>query len=360
MYKLVVFEKEEKYINDFLLLPKKLYSKREIMQNEKEERKILEEKHVLNKYFKQYKILIYNKFEEVCGRCIITIYNDTDVAYIGYFECIEDKKCANKLFEEAEEYVKKERIKKLIGTVDSSFWIKYRLKINGFDKKPYTGEPYNKSYYKEMFEENGYNILENWVSNIYTKLPLVYKKKTVYKERLEVAEKNSYKIITPKPKDFDVTLDIVYELISETFKDFVTFREITKEDFREIFKDYKYILDYNFVKIAYYKEEPVAFSIVLPDYKNLLYGKLTIYKKIRIFLKKIRSDNYVSLYMGVKKEHKGLGKALTQKIVKNVYIRRSGCVGALITKGKITEKYVEEQINKKNEYVLFEKEIELI
>ena len=37
-YKVIEFENEEKYINEFLKLPKRLYSKREIMQDEKEEK----------------------------------------------------------------------------------------------------------------------------------------------------------------------------------------------------------------------------------------------------------------------------------------------------------------------------------
>jgi len=241
--------------------------------------------------------------------------------------------------------------------VDSSFWIKYRLKTDGFDRRPYTGEPYNKPYYERMFENNGYAVLERWVSNLFKKTPLFYNRKTVYKERLNAAKANHYQIVSPSPKAFDETLDIIYELISETFKDFVTFKKIDREDFREIFKNYRYILDYHFVKIAYCNEEPVAFSILLPDYQNLLYGKLTAYKKIRVLLKKTRSNNYVSLYMGVKKEHRGLGKALAQKIVRNTYVRRSGCIGALITEGKITEKYGQEQISGKIRYALFEKEI---
>ena len=357
MYKVIKFDKEKEYVEDFLLLPKKLYSKKEIMQNEAEERKIVEETHVLNKYFKQHKLVVY-KNKEISGRCIITIYPNEEYAYIGYFECIDDSICAKELFTMVEKIVKKEHLRKILGPVDSSFWIKYRLKIDNFEKTPYTGEPYNKSYYKKMFEDNGYNILESWVSNIYTKLPIFYNsKKTVYNKRLEQAEEKKYVIVSPNIKDFDKTLEIIYTLISETFKEFITFKEIKKEDFMEIFKNYKYILDYNFVKIAYYNEEPVAFSIVLPNYHNLLYGRLTMTKKIRIMLKKIRSSNYVSLYMGVKKEHKGLGKALTQKIIRNVYIRKAGCIGALITQGKITEKYVEEQIKNQNRYVLFEKEI---
>ena len=129
MYKTVLFEKQEKYINDFLFLPKILYSKNEIMQNEQEERKIIEETHILNKYFKQYKILVYSNLGEVCGRCIVTIYPNSTEAYIGYFECIEDKSCSEKLFEKAEECVQVEGLKKIIGPVDSSFWLKYRLKV---------------------------------------------------------------------------------------------------------------------------------------------------------------------------------------------------------------------------------------
>lgn len=357
MFKTIEFTTEEKHISNFLLLPQLLYDKNTLTQNEAEERKIVEEIHVLNQYCRQRKILAYDESGEVCGRCIVTLYDDADMAYIGYFECIENDECAVGIFDKAHACAQEAGFSKIVGPVDTSFWMKYRLKVDCFDKKPYTGEPYNKPYYKKMFEDNGYRVLESWVSNIFKKMPLFYKRQTVYKERLKNAEKANYRIVSPVPKDFDATLDIIYELISETFKDFVTFRKIKKEDFKEIFKNYKYILDYQFVKIVYCGNEPVAFSIVLPDYSNLLYGELTLYKKMRVMLKKIRSRNYVSLYMGVKKEHRGLGKALVQKIIKNLYIRRADCIGALITEGKITEKYGEEQICGKIRYLLFEKEL---
>ena len=357
MFKTTEFKTEEKYINDFLLLPKILYDKSTLTQNEAEERKIVEETHALNKYCRQRKILAYDESEEVCGRCIVTLYDGADTAYIGYFECVENGECAAELFAKAHERAKEAGFTKISGPVDTSFWVKYRLKADGFDRRPYTGEPYNKPYYKKMFEDNGYRVLESWVSNIFKKIPLLYNRGTVYKERLKNAEKANYRIVSPKPGDFDAALDIIYDLISETFKEFVAFREIGREDFRKIFKNYKYIMDRHFVKIVYCGDEPVAFSIALPDYGNLLYGKLNAYKKLRIILKKIRSGNYISLYMGVKKEHRGLGKALAQTIIKNLYIRRADCIGALITEGKITEKYGEEQICKKIRYLLFEREL---
>jgi GNAT superfamily N-acetyltransferase len=358
MFSVKEFTDEEKYKSDFLLLPKLLYDKQTYTQNETEERSILDEAHVLSKYCKQRKILVYNDSGEFCGRCIVTFYPDTDSAFIGYFECIENSDCAAMIFDYAHKCAKEEGYRKIIGPLDTSFWIKYRLKIDNFDRRPYIGEPYNLPYYKQMFEDNGYSVLEKWVSNIFTKMPFFNRQKTMYKKRLERAEKANYKIVSPKRDEFDATIDIIYNLISETFKDFITFREITLEDFREIFKNYRYILDYHFVKIAYCGDEPVAFSIALPDYENLLYGDLTAVKKLRILLKRIRCKNYVSLYMGVKKEHRGLGRALSQKLIESLRVRGATCIGALITEGKVTENFGKEYTMGKIRYILFEKELQ--
>ena len=53
------------------------------------------------------------------------------------------------------EYAKEHKFRKIIGPVDASFWLKYRLKINKFER-PYTGEPYNKDYYY-------YSYCHSWI-----------------------------------------------------------------------------------------------------------------------------------------------------------------------------------------------------
>ena len=45
-YNIIEFTNQEEYKKEFLDLPKRLYKKKEIMQNEDEERQILEEKHI--------------------------------------------------------------------------------------------------------------------------------------------------------------------------------------------------------------------------------------------------------------------------------------------------------------------------
>ena len=130
----VLFNLEKKYIKEFISLPKRLY-KENNTEDAGEVKKILEERHPLSKYFKLYKFLIYNN-KELVGRFAITVYSNDDTAYIGFFECINDENVAKYLFDTAREFAKKNKFKKIVGPVDTSFWIKYRLKINMFDKKP--------------------------------------------------------------------------------------------------------------------------------------------------------------------------------------------------------------------------------
>ena len=65
-----------------------------------------------------------------------------------------------------------------------------------------------------------------------------------------------------------------------------------KEDFMDIFGSYKYILDYDMVKIAFYKEEVVGFFISVPNYANLPY-KLNV----RNFFKILRFPPFFSSFL---------------------------------------------------------------
>lgn len=356
MYQIINFDREEKYIKDFLKLPRLLYSKKEIAQNESEEKELLLGKHLLSKYFKLNKFLVY-KDSKVAARCVITTYPNDSNAYIGFFECIYDEECAKTLFQAVKEFCKRGNYKKIIGPVDASFWLKYRMKINKFEDRPYVSEPYNKKYYLDLFSKNDYSISETYISNIYKKLPRNFEKEKI-RRRYEEFIKKGYKIVSPKKMDYNKAICEIYKMIIELYSDFPIFKYLNEEDFLKIFGNYKYILDFSMVKLVYFKGETVAFFIGMPDYKNLLYRKFNLFTIINVLLKKIRSKNYVMLYMGVKKEHVGLGNAMTQTIINNLQKRRSTAIGAFIKEGKVTESYGKDTIEGKYKYVLLESSLQ--
>lgn len=344
---------EKKYINEFIKLPYKIYSKNNT-QNANEIKLILEEKHPLSKYFKIYKFLIYQN-NNVVGRFIITIYPNDKTAYIGFFECINDADVSKYLFDVAQDFSKKNKCEKIVGPVDSSFWIKYRLKINMFETEPYTGEPYNKEYYLKMFLENDYKIIEHYTSNRYKCVNYAYENGQ-YSNRYDNFIKNGYKIENLNMNKFDEVLEEVYYLLTNLYSDFPIYKSIEKEDFVKIFSDYKKIMKTDMIKLAYYNNKLVGFYISIPNYNNLVYNANLI-NLIKILKLKKKPKEYVMLYMGVDQNHRGLGKAIVYSIISELKKNGLPSIGALARDGKITQNYAEELINDKYEYVLLEKKI---
>ena len=282
MYKIIKFKDEEKYINDFLKLPQSLYDKKSRIQNIKDENKILRGTHNLSGYFSVEKYLCYDENEKVIARAITTIYPNKDEAYVGFFEAFDNKNAVKQLFSTIEEDLKKISIRKIIGPVDSSFWINYRMKVDNFDEEIYVGEPYNKEYYYDLFKENGYNVYKTWTSNIY-EIKNKYYDPQKYRNRYEEFIQKGYKITSPKNKEeFEESFKIAYKLIMELYKDFPLFKNISEKDYYKYFSFYRVVSNYNYLKVAYYNNEAVGFFIGIPNYKNLLYRKMTFVNKIKI------------------------------------------------------------------------------
>ena len=352
------FNQEENYVKDFLDLPKKLYTKKDNMEDYDSTKKLLLNLHPLSNYFNLNKFIIY-KNKEVVGRFVITEYpDDKEICYIGFFECVKDNKVAKLIFSEAEKFAKEKKYKKIVGPVDASFWIKYRLKINQFDKRPYTGEPYNLKYYFNMFKDNKYKVCDHYVSNYFDKVNYKYSNEK-YNKHYEEFTKLGYEIVKPKVKDFDKCIEEIYKMIMKLYSDFPTFKKIDKKDFIELFSSYKKIINMSMVRMAYFKGKAVGFFISIPNYYNRVYQ--VSWKEplhiLHILFEKVFPRGYVMLYMGAMPEHQGLGKAIVYEINEELKRQKKPGIGALMRDGKITQTYSQDIVNLQYEYVLLEKKI---
>ena len=350
----VQFNLEKKYINDFLRLPQKLYH-HDNPENATEMKQLLEGTHPLSKYFQLYKFLVYQN-QKVVGRFAITVYPEDDTAYIGFFECIDNQEAAKMIFDTAREFAKKNNFRRIVGPVDASFWIKYRLKTNMFDKKPYTGEPYNKNYYLKMFLDNRYQVIEHYTSSIYQSIDDSYENDK-FSDRYEEFLKNGYEIVSPNMNDFDTILKELYSLLTNLYSDFPIYKPLSKEDFVDTFRHYRKLMNPEMIKLAYYNHKMVGFYISIPNYYQLVYH-INILNLFKIVSLKKKPKEYVMLYMGVDQEHRGLGKALVYSIMKELKKSNLPSIGALARDGKITQNYAEELIEDRYEYVLLEEKID--
>lgn len=351
----IQFTNEKKYIKDFIALSKRLYAKNEHMEDADDIKALLLGEHPLSGYFTLHKFLIYDN-QKAVGRFVLTLYPNDTVAYIGFYECEDREDAAKLIFDTAVAYAKQLGCVKVEGPVDASFWIKYRMKINLFDRLPYTGEPYNKEYYFKQFTDNGFMVSQHYTSNIYEPLE-EENAEPLYDNRYADFTKKGYEIINPDIKDYDKVIGELYELITDLYSDFPIYKHLSIEDFRKVFNNYRYILNMSMVKMAYYEGKAVGFFVSVPDYGNKVYHLKNLGNLMNILKTKKKPKRYVMLYMGVHKEHRGLGKALVGSIMEELRVSGLPSIGALARDGKITQKYGEEHIEHLYEYVLLSKEL---
>lgn len=356
-YKSVVFSSDDKKsVHRFLHFPSKLYPKKQRMQNPSTEKALLSGTHILSHYFTVYPFLLYDNDNKVAGRCILTVYPESPCAYIGFFECINDSDAAKCIFDEAEAFAKKLGCNSVVGPVDASFWIRYRLKTNAFDKNPYTGEPYNLPYYEQFFIENGFSVSGEYISNRYGKIPQSFlNNKNI--RRIQHFSDCGYSICSLSAESFEKSLHDIYKMLIHVYSDFQTFSYITEDEFCELYSSMKYIADYDMVKIAYYKEKPVGFFVTLPNYGSASSGNMTLSNLWHIHNIKNAPDDYILLYLGIEPEHLGLGKALSEDILRQICQKQAFSIGALVRKGKVTGSYFSKLIEEQYTYALYEKNL---
>ena len=358
-FKAVMFDPHDrKNVRRFLRFPKKLYPKQHLMQDPDTEAAILSGTHLLSHYFTVYPFLASDAEGHTAARCILTVYPGRPCAYIGFFECIENAAAARCVFAAAEKKAAECGCNAVTGPVDASFWIRYRLKTNSFAQPPYTGEPYNLPYYEAFFLENGYAVSGTYVSNRYGTVPQGFLNKKNLR-RLRYFTENGYVICSPEKETFDKCLHEIYRMLMPLYADFQTFSQITEEEFCALYAGMKYAADYRMVKIAYQNGRAVGFFVTLPNYGNAAAGRLTLPKLVRIRRIKKAPRDQILLYLGADPAHPGLGKALSECILRELCERQAVSVGALIRKGKVTGSYFSRLITEQYTYALYEKPLHL-
>lgn len=336
--------------NDFLKLPNILYDKSDNPRDYKTEQSLLYNSHNLSRNFTITPLVVY-KDNKISARCIVTEYSRKNELYFGFFDSINDQEVVNQLINTVKHIAKRGKYTKIVGPLDCSFWIGYRLKIDNFDTH-YTCEPYNKDYYFELLKNCGFNVCDEYVSNHFKIIPDGYVNDK-YKGRLDRLYDRGYEIKDINSRNFNKSLIDIYYLINKLYSDFPTYSEITKQEFIMQFKSLKYIIDYSMIKLIYKNNKLVAFFINLPNYNNLI-NNITLNKLVKMLKIKKNPKEYVLLYMGVDTTALGLGAALAELIKNELCNKKCTSIGALIHKGKITSSFYNELIDNKYHYVLLE------
>ncbi len=228
---------------------------------------------------------------------------------IGFFECINDKKAANLLFDTAKNWLQEKGMKAMEGPINfgenDTFW---GLLVEGFTPPSY-GMNYHLPYYHQFFVDYGfvtaYEQLTNHI-NLTIPFPARFTKIANW-----VAAKPDYSFEHFKKANAEKYINDLMEIYNDGWQDFENFVPIKKETLTESFKQMEVIMDEKLIWFAYANGEPAAFVVIIPDANQMikgLNGKLGLLEKLKFAYKRwIGVKRMRAIVMGTKTKFQKLG-----------------------------------------------------
>jgi hypothetical protein len=229
---------------------------------------------------------------------------------VGFFECIQDKNAAFLLLDTAKAWLKSKGMEAMDGPINFGENDKYwGLLIHGF-KPPSLGMNYNPPFYKEYFESYGFTKLYDQLTNFLdarTPLPERFTKIADW-----VMKKPDYSFRHFDKSKFDQYAADFREIYNDAWSNFENFTPIEMGTIKESFRQMKAIMDERIIWFAYYKNEPIAVVLCLPDVNQILkhvHGKLNLWGKLKFFWysKTQRVQRLRIIIMGCKKKFQNHG-----------------------------------------------------
>lgn len=230
---------------------------------------------------------------------------------IGFFDSINDQAVANTLFDTAKAWLQSKDMEAMDGPInfgDRDKW--WGLMVEGFDKEPMYGMSFNPAYYEALFTAYGF---QNYYNQYYYSMNVDDPFPPRFPERhAKFKGKAGYEAKHIKLKDLDKYAGDFTTVYNAAWAQHGEAKEITKEQAIKLFKTMKPVMDERLVWFAYYKEEPIAMFINIPDlnqYFKHFNGKFGWLQKLHLLWMKKTGYNkrLTGLAFGVVPKYQALG-----------------------------------------------------
>lgn len=306
-----------------------------------EQKKLLNTKK--NPFYKNAEIAFFlaESNGEPAGRIAAIVdhrYNEfhgTKTGFFGFFESIDQKSTADLLFRVAEDWLKARGMNDVLGPANPGMMDEIGILVEGFDKYPSILMPYHKSYYDKLIKECGYqkemDLLTYEVTQDSVDRDRSNRAMEIVKKRLPGIQIRKINL-----KKIHEEVKIIRKIFNAAWKNNWGFIPLTEEEFSALASDLKTIVDDDFAHIAEINGEPVAFSVALPEYNQILRnlnGKLLPLGIFKILWNRKKIDKVRTALMGVVPEYQGKGidallhrEAIENGLKKGVYSSEVGWI----------------------------------
>ncbi len=248
-------------------------------------------------------------------------YHDEKVGIFGFYEAPEDPTVARALLETAQAWIVEQGMTVMRGP--GCFTTNHDnlgLLIQGYERPPVIGMPWQPPYYLEQMESFGLTKAKDLLAWEFVAVDGKAPERMV---RFAERAKDRYPLTFRNFRldRFWDDAEIVRQLYTETWQDNWGFVPMDPEEYRHLAKDMKSMVDPGLLFIAELNGEPVGFAMTTQDFNEVIKpmnGSLLPFGWLRFLLNRRKIHGVRTLLLGVKPEHrlKGIDALLIYETVK--------------------------------------------
>jgi hypothetical protein len=281
--------------------------------------------------------ILENEKGEVIGRVAAFVNdkttnkgNDQPTGGIGFFDCINDQSAAFLLFNECKKWLQSKGMEAMDGPINFGTRDKWwGLLIEGYDRDVNYQCNYNFHYYKKFFEAYGFQVYfyqftfgRNMMGPVDARLA---------EKAALVAKDPDYSFRYVEKMDLKKLADDIRYVYNKAWANRGEIPELSESQSRHIVKQMKPIMDKKLLWFGYYKEDPIAFFMSLPEVNQIfkhVNGKLDWLGKLKFLYHTWRKTNRKAfgVLFGVVPAHQGKGVdggiiTAFKKVMQEEYLR---------------------------------------
>lgn len=277
----------------------------------------------VNKKFNNGEAIRWTAFDsdtgEAVGRIAAFYENNASEDYeqptggCGFFESIDNQEVANLLFDACRDWLASKGMEAMDGPINfgsrDAWW---GLLVDGYQYQPLYTNPYHLPYYKELFENYGFQNYFNQNTYVWRAESGVLSEIALEKAR-RVLSNPEYQIRDVSNTDLSQAAENLRTIYNKAWALFTGVKPMSEAEAQKLMQTLKPILDPNLIYFAYHNNEPIGFFVMVPDLNRIIgkfNGRFGIIEKLRLMweLKVSKScDRVFGIIFGITPEFQGKG-----------------------------------------------------
>jgi hypothetical protein len=213
--------------------------------------------------------------EEVVGRIAGIIdhsfveFHQEKTGFFGFFESIQDAQVTALLLSNVKDWLRGHGMEKIIGPMNPSTNDECGLLIDGLNSSPCLMMPYNPVYYNALLEGAAMKKAKDLYAYFIEQSSFVAGRLNRIATKLIRREPN-LRVRPINLPQLDEELTIIKDIYNHAWSKNWGFVPLTEAEIDDLAKNLKPLVVPDLVLFAYRQDEPVGFSVSLPDYNEVL------------------------------------------------------------------------------------------